>query len=157
MPQSQPATCQVVSPREQYKGKQELLYNVGVSAETVGARAIHMQIATIPPGARAKAHKHEAHETAIYALRGESGVWHGDQLEHHSIVSPGDSSATTGILTDTGSLVLDSKSSFDATLNGVLDSADTVTDLILSDVVYRRRAVTTGHAASDAARTGLTR
>ncbi len=40
---------------------------------------------------------------------------------------------------------------FDATLNGVLDSADTVTDLILSDVVYRRRAVTTGHAASDAA------
>jgi len=30
---------------------------------------------------------------------------------------------------------------FDATLNGVLDSADTVTDLILSDVIFRRRAV----------------
>jgi monoamine oxidase/SAM-dependent methyltransferase len=30
---------------------------------------------------------------------------------------------------------------FDATLNGVLDSADTVTDLILSDVLFRRRGV----------------
>jgi uncharacterized RmlC-like cupin family protein len=49
-----------------------------------------MQIVTIPPGARAKAHKHENHETAIYALRGESHVWHGEKLEHHSIVKPGD-------------------------------------------------------------------
>jgi monoamine oxidase/SAM-dependent methyltransferase len=31
---------------------------------------------------------------------------------------------------------------FDATLNGVLDSADTVSDLILSDVLFRRRALT---------------
>jgi uncharacterized RmlC-like cupin family protein len=49
-----------------------------------------MQIVTIPPGARAKAHKHKAHETAIYALTGVSHVWHGDQLEHHTIVLPGD-------------------------------------------------------------------
>jgi uncharacterized RmlC-like cupin family protein len=49
-----------------------------------------MQIVTIPPGARAKAHKLENHETAIYALRGESHVWHGEKLEHHSIVKPGD-------------------------------------------------------------------
>jgi uncharacterized RmlC-like cupin family protein len=90
MPATPPPKCQVISPGDQYEGKQALLYNVGISAETVGARAIHMQIATIPPGARAKAHKHAAHETAIYALRGESGVWHGDNLEHHSIVRPGD-------------------------------------------------------------------
>lgn len=36
---------------------------------------------------------------------------------------------------------------FDATLNGVLDSADTVTDLILSDVIFRRRALTREPAA----------
>jgi SAM-dependent methyltransferase len=36
---------------------------------------------------------------------------------------------------------------FDATLNGVLDSADTVTDLILSDVIFRRRALTRGQSA----------
>jgi uncharacterized RmlC-like cupin family protein len=63
---------------------------VGISAETVGATAIHMQIATIPPGSRARAHKHEARETAIYALRGRSGAWHGEQLERHSTLQPGE-------------------------------------------------------------------
>ncbi len=71
-------------------GKQNLEYAVGISAETVGAHAIHMQLVTIPPGGRAKAHKHATHETAIYALQGESGVWHGEQLQHHTIVKPGD-------------------------------------------------------------------
>jgi SAM-dependent methyltransferase len=37
---------------------------------------------------------------------------------------------------------------FDATLNGVLDSADTVTDLILSDVVSRRRVLKRGRASA---------
>jgi uncharacterized RmlC-like cupin family protein len=85
-----PARCRVIRPQSQYQGKQELLYNVGISAATVGAKAIHLQIATLPPGGRSKAHKHEAHETAIYALDGESGVWHGDNLEHHSALKPGD-------------------------------------------------------------------
>ncbi len=65
--------CKVLQPQETFKGKQELLYSVGISAKTVGAKSIHMQLVTIPPGARAKAHKHEAHETAIYALQDESG------------------------------------------------------------------------------------
>jgi uncharacterized RmlC-like cupin family protein len=90
MSQSESSVCRVVQPGQTFKGKQELLYNVGVSAESVGAHGIHMQIVTIPPGARAKAHKHQAHETAIYALRGESQVWHGEKLEHHSVVKPGD-------------------------------------------------------------------
>lgn len=84
------ADCRVVRAGKTVVGKQELLYNVGISAESVGARGIHMQIVTIPPGARAKAHKHESHETAIYALRGTSHVWHGERLEQHSIVEPGD-------------------------------------------------------------------
>jgi uncharacterized RmlC-like cupin family protein len=49
-----------------------------------------MQLLTIPPGGRAFVHKHETHETAIYALSGVSHVWHGERLEHHSIVKPGD-------------------------------------------------------------------
>jgi uncharacterized RmlC-like cupin family protein len=88
--ESEKSQCRVVRAGEAFKGKQELIYNVGISAESVGAQGIHMQIVTIPPGARAKAHKHENHETAIYALRGESHVWHGEKLEHHSIVKPGD-------------------------------------------------------------------
>jgi uncharacterized RmlC-like cupin family protein len=82
--------CRVVRAGETFTGKQALLYNVGISAESVGARGLHMQIVTIPPGARAKAHKHAAHETAIYALRGVSHVWYGERLEHHSVVKPGD-------------------------------------------------------------------
>jgi SAM-dependent methyltransferase len=40
---------------------------------------------------------------------------------------------------------------FDATLNGVLDSADTATDLILSDVIFRRRAQSQPAASAVAA------
>lgn len=84
------ASCRLVQAGERFTGKQGLQYEVGISAESVSAHAIHMQLVIIPPGGRAHAHKHRTHETAIYALSGESGVWHGEQLEHHSIVRPGD-------------------------------------------------------------------
>ena len=73
-----------------YTGKQGLQYNVAISAESAGARAIHMQLVTIPPGGRARAHKHATHETAIYALRGTSCMWYGERLERHATVEPGD-------------------------------------------------------------------
>ncbi len=60
------------------------------SAETVDAQALHMQLVAIPPGGRARAHKHASQETAIYALSGASGVWHGERLERHATVKPGD-------------------------------------------------------------------
>lgn len=82
--------CQVMRAGESFVGKQALIYAVGISAESVGARGIHMQIVRIPPGGRARAHKHAEHETAIYALSGVSGVWHGKRLEQHSVVRPGD-------------------------------------------------------------------
>ena len=88
--ESERSQCRLVRAGEAFKGKQELIYNVGISAESVGAQGIHMQIVTFPPRARAKAHKHKNHETAIYALRGESHVRHGEKLEHHSVVKPGD-------------------------------------------------------------------
>ncbi len=47
-----------------------------------------MQLAAIPPGNRAKTHKHECHETAIWALHGVSGVWHDDNLEYHTTLRP---------------------------------------------------------------------
>jgi len=49
-----------------------------------------MQLITIPPGGRAKAHKHEAHETAIYVLSGRSGMHYGERLEHHLVAVAGD-------------------------------------------------------------------
>lgn len=83
-------TCRLVQAGVPFIGKQNLHYAVGISAESVGAQGIHMQLVTIPPSGRAKAHKHATHETAIYALQGESGVWHGERLEHHTMVRPGD-------------------------------------------------------------------
>ncbi|HEY1896404.1 MAG TPA: cupin domain-containing protein [Terracidiphilus sp.] len=83
-------SCRLLRAGEQFQGKQALWYSPGISAESAGARGIHLQIVTIPPGARAKAHKHAAHETAIYALSGVSGMWYGEQLENHVLVNPGD-------------------------------------------------------------------
>src|SRR5215472_12451864 len=82
--------CRLVGAGEAFIGKQGLEYRVGISAESVGSQGIHMQIVTLPPGARAKAHKHASHETAIYALTGVTHVWHGENLEHHSELRPGE-------------------------------------------------------------------
>jgi uncharacterized RmlC-like cupin family protein len=82
--------CRLVRAGKPFLGKQGLEYAVGISAESAGAEGIHMQIVTIPPGGCAKAHKHATHETAIYAFKGASHVWHGERLEHLSIVKEGD-------------------------------------------------------------------
>lgn len=82
--------CQLVQPGQEFIGRQGLPYRPGISAESAGARGIHLQLVTIPPGGRAKAHKHANHETALYVLSGESGMWHGEQLEHHMLCRAGD-------------------------------------------------------------------
>jgi uncharacterized RmlC-like cupin family protein len=84
------ATCKVIRPASTYAGKQGFSYFEGVSAETTGSRQICMHLLTIPPGGRAKAHKHESHETAIYMLAGEAHTWYGERLEHHVIVKQGE-------------------------------------------------------------------
>jgi uncharacterized RmlC-like cupin family protein len=83
-------TCRLVRAGEPYQGKQGLMYAPAISAETVGSQAIHMQLLTIPPGGRAKAHKHASHESAIYMLSGVGGMWYGDQLEQHVLLGPSD-------------------------------------------------------------------
>jgi uncharacterized RmlC-like cupin family protein len=85
-----PSTCRLLRAGEPFKGKQGLMYTPAVSAETAGAKGIHMQLVTIPPGGKARAHKHASHETAIYALSGTSGMWYGENLEQHILVKPGD-------------------------------------------------------------------
>ena len=82
--------CRVVSAGAPFVGKQGFTYAPAVSAETVASRALHMQLLTIPPGGRAKAHKHESHETAIYVLQGEGRMWWGDRLEHHLVSKAGE-------------------------------------------------------------------
>ena len=85
-----PAACALLRAGESFVGKQGFSYAPAISAETVGAKGLHMQLLTIPPGARAKAHKHVSHETSIYVLSGEAGMWYGERLEHHMVTLPGD-------------------------------------------------------------------
>ena len=58
------------------------------------ARCEHGQnarfVGRFPPGGRAKAHLHEEHETALYVLSGESGMWYGDQLQEYVVLKAGD-------------------------------------------------------------------
>jgi uncharacterized RmlC-like cupin family protein len=83
-------TCQVVRPQDTYEGKQGLEYFAGISAESVGASAICMHMVTIPPGARANAHLHEDHETAIYVLSGTAEMWYGENLSEYLTVNAGE-------------------------------------------------------------------
>lgn len=83
-------TCQIIRPASSYDGKQGFSYFEGIAAETVGSTGICMHLLTIPPGGRAKAHKHENHETAIYVISGEAHTWYGERLEEHVIVRAGE-------------------------------------------------------------------
>lgn len=90
IPVSEKPTCRVIRRGGTYAGKQGFEYFEGISAERVGAQGICMHLLEIPPGGRAKAHKHEAHETAIYVLSGVSEVWFGDDLAEHAVVGAGE-------------------------------------------------------------------
>lgn len=90
MDASSKPTCRIVRPENTYDGKQGLSYFTGIAAETVGAKGICMHLLTMPPGARAKAHLHENHETAIYVLSGAAHTWYGDRLENHVVLHAGE-------------------------------------------------------------------
>ena len=87
---AQPAQCVVIRSQATYIGRQGLTYQAGISAESAGAQAICMMLLRMPPGARAKAHLHENHETAIYQLSGRSAMWYGDKLDQHLELETGD-------------------------------------------------------------------
>ncbi len=83
-------TLRVVRAGSPFRGKQGHVYAPALSATSVGAKAIHMQMLTIPPGEVGRAHMHEGHETAIYILSGQSGVWYGQNLDCHATAGAGE-------------------------------------------------------------------
>src|SRR4051794_16941792 len=84
------ATCKVIHGVMRFEGKQQLNYGTGISKETTGAQHLSMLLVTIKPGEKAKAHLHEYHETAIYVMQGEAGMWYGKDLKEHLTVKAGD-------------------------------------------------------------------
>ena len=84
-------SCQKISPgATTYAGKQGFSYFEGISRETMGSHAICMHLLTIPPGGRARAHKHATHETAIYVLSGRAMMAWGERLEHRMETGAGE-------------------------------------------------------------------
>ena len=92
MDHAHPSTqvAHLVRSDDTYAGRQGLTYSAGVNRENVGAQHLCMHLLQIPPGGRAKAHKHEAHETAIYLISGEVEVRHGEGLRERTTIRAGD-------------------------------------------------------------------
>jgi uncharacterized RmlC-like cupin family protein len=83
--------CVVNGTAEGFESEQGSTYEAGISAETVGAKALFLGLVTLPPGGRTKSHIHEHHESAFYMLSGdEAELWTGDELEHKDVAHPGD-------------------------------------------------------------------
>ena len=80
----------VVKPGKTYVGKQGFTYGAGVSAETVGAKSVCMNVLPMPPGAVAKAHYHKGIETIAYMLSGKCLVYYGSMLENSVLVQEGE-------------------------------------------------------------------
>ncbi len=83
-------TCWVIRAGEASRGVTGVNYARGISATTVGAQALCLQLAVLPPGARAKAHSHKDHESAVYVISGHLILWFGEGLREKAVAGPGD-------------------------------------------------------------------
>lgn len=89
-PKPAPVPCALVRACDDVTGKQGLTFKPGVSAQSVGSQGVYLELLTIPPGGRAKAHKHVSHETAIYMISGEATTYWGERLENGFVGRAGD-------------------------------------------------------------------
>jgi uncharacterized RmlC-like cupin family protein len=82
--------CVLVRPGEEAEGTTAVTYAAGVSARTAGAQGLCLELATLPPGARSRAHLHAEHGSAAYVLQGELVLLFGDKLEEKLVARAGD-------------------------------------------------------------------
>ncbi|AKG21564.1 cupin domain-containing protein [Calothrix sp. 336/3] len=80
----------VIRPDSETLNRSSLPNFVGISANTVGAKAIAMYLTIIPPGAIAEPHLHPEHETGIYLLKGRVELRYGEGLSQCQICEAGD-------------------------------------------------------------------
>jgi uncharacterized RmlC-like cupin family protein len=82
--------CVLVRAGDAAEGLTGVTYAAGISAATAGADALCLQLASLPPGARSRAHQHDEHESAAYVIEGEMVLWFGERLEDKVVAGPGD-------------------------------------------------------------------
>ena len=66
---------------ETHRGWNGIRYKTGMAATNVGAKALSMNVATVPPGAVAYAHIHVDFEVMLYILEGKVRHEYGPGLE----------------------------------------------------------------------------
>src|SRR5918997_4246789 len=82
--------CVLVPAGEATQGRTGVTYAAGVSSASAAATGLCLQLASLPPGGRARAHQHDEHESAAYVLQGEMVLWFGERLEQKLVARPGD-------------------------------------------------------------------
>lgn len=82
--------CVLIRTGEAAEGKTGVTYAPGVSAATASAGALCLQLASLAPGARSRAHLHAEHESAAYVIEGSLVLWFGERLEERVAAGPGD-------------------------------------------------------------------
>jgi uncharacterized RmlC-like cupin family protein len=82
--------CVLVQAGDAAEGRTGVTYAAGISADSAGATGLCLQLASLPPGARARAHQHDQHESAAYVIEGEMVLWFGERLERKVVARPGD-------------------------------------------------------------------
>ncbi len=82
--------CPVVRPGKETAGKEGLSIFAGIFAESVGSQRLSLQLESVPPGARGRAHLHADHESAIYVLSGAYECRFGPDLQHRATVRAGE-------------------------------------------------------------------
>lgn len=70
-------------------GKQGFSCFEGISRESAGAQVVCLHLLAIPPGGRARAHKHATHETANHVLEGTTVMHRGARIEHRMEIAAG--------------------------------------------------------------------
>ena len=83
-------TVTVIKTPPEVLTRQKLPNFVGISAETVGAKGLSMNLVVIPPGAAAEPHFHTGFESAVYVLEGRVETRYGPGLEASVITETGD-------------------------------------------------------------------
>jgi uncharacterized RmlC-like cupin family protein len=83
-------TCRLISPGDQYVGRQGFTYTAGLTGATAGSQRISMTVVNLPDGARAKPHLHREIETAVYVLEGETEMFFGDRLQERLVARAGE-------------------------------------------------------------------
>ncbi len=82
--------CVIIRSTQSYDSRTGVSLTSGVSGQSAGATALCLHLVMIPPGTRGMPHFHAGHESAVYAVSGETEVWHGTGLVKRTVVRAGD-------------------------------------------------------------------